>query len=126
MIFLFLFIALVIFYLDIFDSYSDAFSILLTFSFIWPTYLYLSIVLSDQAMINFSKLYVRVLSLCSPNALNSLKVQREIIKESIRVLVKKFAPEIFPTFKIKEHRGSKFELNDSINDAFGLLSEIGF
>ena len=101
-------------------------SVTLTFAFIWPTYLYLSIILSDRAVHNFSQLYVRALSICTPRAWNSLKIQRQLTKQSIRELVSKFGPEIFPSLKVKNRTSVKFELNDSINDAFGLLSEIGF
>jgi len=113
-------------YLDLFDSYSDALSVALTFTVIWPIYLYLSIILSDRAIYNFSQLYVRALSICSPKAINELKVQRLQVKASVRELIDKFVPEIFPNLKIKNHPKAKFELNDSLNDAFGLLSEIGF
>lgn len=112
-------------YSDIFDSVSDAVSLLLTFILIWPTYLYLSIILSDKAMQNFSKLYFRALSICSPRALNSLKGLREELKEAVRELVKKFGPEIFPSLK-GEKAPKKIELNESINNAFGFLAEIGF
>ena len=88
--------------------------------------MYLSIILSDRALHNFSQLYVRALSICSPRAFNSLKIKRELAKQSIRALVKKFANEIFPGLKVKDLSRVKFELNESIDDAFGLLSEIGF
>jgi hypothetical protein len=113
-------------YVDIFESYSDALSILVTFSFIWPSYLYVSIILSDRVWFNFSKLYVRALGICSPRVLDSLKSQRLKAKESVDVLVTKFASEIFPSLKVKNFSRKKFELNESINNAFGLLSEIGF
>lgn len=112
-------------YIDLFDSYYDALSIYITFLIIWPTYMYVSIILSDRALSNFTKIYIRALSICSPKAINSVIQQREKLKESVKVLVKKFMPEIFPNLKLKKSK-SIHELNDSINDAFSFLSEIGF
>lgn len=113
-------------YSDLFESYSDALSILVTFCIIWPGYLYVSIILSDRALLNFSKLYVRALSLCSPRALNELKEKREVLKEKIKILIEKYGPEIFPSLKEKNRASTRFDFNESINDAFGFLSEIGF
>ena len=119
-------LVLVIIYSDIYTSYYDAFLNLLIFIVIWPTYLYVSIVLSDRTFHNFRALYVRILSLCSPSALHSLKDQRDVVRQSIKDLVNKFMAEVFPNLKAKEKDRKEFELNESIDDAFGLLSEIGF
>jgi hypothetical protein len=112
--------------LDLFNSYSDAFSILLTFLILWPLYLYFSIILSDKAMQNFTKLYVRAVSICSPKAIILIKHQREEIRVIVRGLMKKYGPEIFPSMKVKKVQKKAVEFGQSINEAFGLLSEIGF
>lgn len=112
--------------LDLFNSYSDAVSILFTFLIIWPLYLYFSIILSDKAMQNFTKLYVRAVSICSPRAINIIKKQREEIRLIVRGLMKKYGPEIYPSMKVKKPAKKPVEFGQSINEAFGLLSEIGF
>lgn len=87
--------------------------------------MYLSIILSDRAFRNLRKVYVQILTLCSPVALDSAIVLREEIKKSVKILIKKYGPEMFPELKNKKPK-KKVEFNESINDAFGLLSEIGF
>jgi hypothetical protein len=111
--------------LDLFDSFADALSVFVTFIVIWPLYLYFSIILSDRAMQNFTKLYVRTISICSPKAINLIKEQREQIKVIVKGLMRRFAPEIFPNEKTKKPEKSNVEFGESINEAFQLLSEIG-
>lgn len=112
-------------YLDYYSSTLTAFYAASAFSVLWPIYMYLSIILSDRAFRNIRKVYTQILTLCSPVALDSAIVLREEIKKSLKVLIKKYGPEMFPELKNKKPK-KKTEFNESINDAFGLLSEIGF
>ena len=76
-------------------------------------------------MQNFTKLYVRTISICSPKAINIIKQQREEIKVIVKKLMRKFGPEIYPNFKEKKQEKPVVEFGQSINEAFQLLSEIG-
>jgi len=113
-------------YIDYFSSILYALYSVVVFSVLWPIYMYLSIILSDRAFRNFRRLYMQILTLCSPVALESVIALREQIKELIKSLTKRYGPEIFPELKSKKPAKAKVEFKDSINDAFGLLSEIGF
>lgn len=111
-------------YLDYFgDLWTVAYAGI-GFAVFWPIYLYFSLILSDRAVNHFKKLYIRVLSLCSPVAIENARTLREDIKDNLKKLMKKYGTEIFPNLKVKK-AVKKIEFNDSINDAFGLLSEIG-
>jgi glycerol-3-phosphate O-acyltransferase/dihydroxyacetone phosphate acyltransferase len=111
-------------FLDYFESLVYTVYAVSAFSLFWPFYMYLSLILSDRAMNNFKKLYVRVLSICSPVGLENARSLRQEIKQTVKDLVKKYTPLIFPDMKSKKP-AKKIDFNDTINDAFGLLSEIG-
>jgi glycerol-3-phosphate O-acyltransferase/dihydroxyacetone phosphate acyltransferase len=113
-------------YLDYFSSVLSAIYSIIAFSVLWPVYMYLSIILSDRAFRNFRRLYMQTLTICSPVALESVLALRDQIKTSIKSLTKQYGPEVFPELKSKKTAKAKIEFNESINDAFGLLSEIGF